>query len=187
MLTIRNTLLTTLIIALFNLAACGFQLKGQVDLPAGIEPIAITGVQNNSQLEIELRNIMTAAGITLNNTVSEANTRLNIISESTDRRTAALGERARIIEYQLLQQVTFELLDNNNRVLLGPVDLTERKFMPNDPNKVISSADEELRLRREMSQNLAARIARQLQSVTLDSPANTTPINTTPINTTTEN
>lgn len=174
MLIIRNTLFTTLILSLLALAGCGFQLKGQVNLPAGVEPIAITGVQSNSQLAIELRNIITASGIKLSEDVSTANTRLNIISDITDRRTAALGERARIIEYQLLQHVSFELLKKNNRVLLGPVDLTERKFMPNDPNKVVSSADEEQRLRREMSQNLAARIARQLQRVTIETASSST-------------
>lgn len=173
MLTIRNALFTTLTLVLLNLAGCGFQLKGQVDLPTGIEPIVITGVQSNSQLAIELRNVIAASGINLSDDVSAANSQLNIITESTDRRTAALGERARIIEYQLLQRVTFELLDKNNRVLFGPVDLTERKFMPNDPNKVVSSTDEELRLRREMSQNLAARIARQLQSVTVNTSSAT--------------
>ena len=42
--------------------------------------------------------------------------------------------------------------------------------MPNDPNKIVSANEEEKILRREMLQNLAAKIARQLQSINFDSP-----------------
>lgn len=145
------------------ITACGFQLRGNVNLPAGVEPIHIGGIDGNSQLALELRNLLKASGITLAAASNKANYSLDIISQQSDRRTASLGEGARVAEYLLIEEASFQLLNSKAERVLGPIRITERNILPNDPNKVVSSSEEEALLRREMLQNMAAKIARQLQ------------------------
>ena len=158
------------------LSACGFQLRGNVDLPDGVEPIYIGGLNTSGQLSIELRNLLTAYGIELSSDSAQANYQILISEQKTDRRTASLGAGARVAEYQLIESVSFELRNKKGRTVLGPITLTERKIMPNDPNKVVSTAEEEKILRRDMLQQLAAKIARQLRAFDYQSSL-TLPVN----------
>ncbi len=146
------------------LSACGFQLRGTVELPEGVEPIYIGGLSSSGQLSIELRNLLSAYGVELNRDAAQANYQLIILEQTTDKRTASLGAGARVAEYQLIESVSFELRNSQGSTVLGPHELTQRKIMPNDPNKVVSTAEEEKILRREMLQQLAAKIARQLRA-----------------------
>lgn len=146
----------------FLLTACGFQLRGKVTLPEGVEPLYIGGLSSNSQLGIELRNLLTASGVALTTESTTANYQLLVLEQDHDRRNASLGEGARAAEYLLIEEVTFALRNQQGERVLGPNKITERKIMPNDPNKVVSTAEEEKLLRREMLQRMAAKIARQL-------------------------
>ncbi len=161
----RRLLLTSAIVLL---TACGFQLRGNVDLPQGVEPIYIGGINKHSQLSVELRNLLTSSGIQLSDQAGDANYQLNILDSLSHKRSTALGDRALIVEYQLIETVNFELLSKDGQRVLGPNKITARKIMPNDPNKVVSANEEEKILRREMLKNLAAKIVRQLQSFNFD-------------------
>ena len=156
------------------ISACGFQLRGKVTLPAGVEPLYIAGIDSGEQLAVELRTLLSAQGVKLSSNAKDANYQLVILQQRKDRRSAALADGARVAEYQLTEIVDFELLDTKGRRVFGPSSITERKIMPNDPNKVVSTSEEEQLLRREMLQNMAAKIARQLQSVDYS----TTPVST---------
>ncbi len=143
---------------------CGFQLRGKVELPEGVEPLFIGGIASSDQLAIELRNLLSAYGVELTDNPSDANFKMNVLEQKRDKRSATLGQKAKVAEYQLTEEVNFEIRNTKGERVLGPNKLTERKIMPNDPNKVASTQDEEALLRREMLQNLAAKMARQLRN-----------------------
>lgn len=157
-----NKLCLTLLLTL-TVGACGFQLRDNVSLPDGIEPIYLAG-DKQDQLFIELSNLLTASGVQLTEEAHQANHQLLILKSEKDKRTASLGSGARVAEYLLIETVSFEMLDKKGQAVFGPVTLSERKIMQNDPNKVVSSQQEETLLRKEMLQNLAAKIARQVGS-----------------------
>ena len=153
------------LVLLFTLlASCGFHLRGTVDLPPGIEPVYIGGPNPSAPLSIELRNLLRNSGIELADDAVSSRYQLIIGEQKSDRRTASLGEGARAVEYQLIETVSFELRNQEGKAVFGPNTLTERRVVTNDPNSVASSADTENLQRREMQQNLAAKIARQLQA-----------------------
>jgi len=147
------------------LASCGFALRGNVALAPGIEPLYIEKV--GGQLGIELRTLLTSSGVELSPDLHSANTQLIIRRQNSDRHSTALGEGARVIEYQLTESVRFSVRDKFANTLFRSEKLIERKIMENDANKMASSNAEEEILRREMLQNLAATIVRQLATIQL--------------------
>ena len=146
------------------LSACGFQLRGSVNLPAGVEPLFIGGELANSQLGTEVRNLLNGNDIKLAETQESANYRLIITGRDSQTRTLSLGGGTTAAEYQLTESVTFELQNKQAETVLGPRTIDQRSIMRNDPNQVLSSGEEQQILRREMTTNLAAQIARQLGS-----------------------
>jgi LPS-assembly lipoprotein len=156
--------LTLLIIISMIITGCGFKLRGAVDLPAGVEPIYIGGIDSSAQISIELRNILSAYGVELTTDPVAANYQLIVLDVSSDRRSATLGEGAKVAEFQLTETVTFELNNTKDQTVLGPRKISTRKIIPNDPNRVVSSVEESKIFKREMLQNLAGKIARQLRA-----------------------
>ena len=147
------------------LASCGFALRGNVALAPGIEPLHIDHI--GGQLEIELRTLLTSSGVQLSQDLQQASTQLVIRKQKSGRQSTALGEGARVIEYQLTESVSFALRYNSGENIFSSGKLMERKIMENDANKIASSNAEEEILRREMVQNLAATIVRQLATIEL--------------------
>lgn len=164
----KNLFLPLLLIITMINAGCGFQLRGKVALPEGIEPLFIGGIAPSSQLAIELRNLLSAYGVELTETATDAKFKINILEQRKDKRSATLGQKAKVAEYQLTEELSFELRNAKGERVLGPKKITERKIITNEPNKVVSTKDEEDLLRREMLQNLAAKMARQLRNFDYD-------------------
>jgi LPS-assembly lipoprotein len=144
------------------ISACGFHLRGTVDLPAGIEPFYIGSGNTNDVIYIELNNIFNANGLSLTEDPGEANYQLIITTQKPDRRSTAVGIDGRIAEYQLLETATYKLKDKKGRIASGPIEITERRTLQNNPNQVISTESEEKLLRTEMKRNLARKMARQV-------------------------
>lgn len=147
------------------LPACGFQLRGQVDLPAGLEPVYVGGAYSNLGLGIELRRRLSAAGVDVTANIAQAKMLLLINKQETDWRTLAVGDGMLAAEYQLFESVVYEFRKPTGEIIFGPNKLVEQRVLPNNPDQVISTGEEEHLLREEMQQRLAAKIALQLQSL----------------------
>jgi LPS-assembly lipoprotein len=161
----RKTIKTLSILALLSLiSACGFSLRGQMDIADSVEPVYISG-NDNSQLAIEVRNLFQLNDVSLTNKATEANYKLVLLKQSRDRRTLSIGANANAVEYQLIETAVFAIEDSQNKVVLAPKTLSERRIMRNDPDQVVSKGEEEAKLRREMQQNLAAKIVRQFATI----------------------
>jgi LPS-assembly lipoprotein len=155
-------LLRTVVIAfLLSLTACGWQLRGSVSLPAGMEPLYIGGA-NNGQLAVEVRNLLAGNGVQLTDNASEANYQLQVASAGAEKRSLSLGGGTTTAEYQLTESAIFSLIDDGGQVVLGPETISQRRILRNDPNAVLSSDEEERLLRRELQSVLAAQIARRI-------------------------
>lgn len=160
----NNTLKLLIVVASLSLAACGFQLRGQVALPANIQPLYVDYAGINADLHIALRNLLRSSGVELVTNATQANAMLKLSDQEQDRRTVSVGARARSAEYQLFESVEYELRDRQGKTVFGPYKILEQRILANDPNEIVSTASEEKVLREEMRQRLAERIALQLQS-----------------------
>lgn len=153
-------LVSLLLISLIS--ACGFHLRGTVDLPTGIEPFYISSNNTHDVIYIELNNIFNANGLLLTKDPAAANYQLVITQQKADRRSTAVGIDGRIAEYQLLETATYVLKNKKGLIASGPSEITARRTLQNNPNQVISTESEEKLLRTEMKRNLARKIARQI-------------------------
>jgi LPS-assembly lipoprotein len=148
------------------LSACGFHLRGSIDfdLPEGVEPIYIGSSNTADKLQNEIRKLLKAYDVELTTIASEANHQLIILEHKLDRRSASIGRGARAAEIQLIDNVSFEIVNRQGQNVMGPNTLIERRILQNDPNRVASTSSEEALLRREMLSNLASKIARQVNA-----------------------
>lgn len=159
---VQPSLLYVLAVIL-SLSACGFQLRGlQGQWPEHIQAIHIAGVPAESDLGRALNLELEIAGASTSETRAGATHQLRVLSHEPGRRVLTVDPRARAAEIILTEAVTFELVDREDHVLLGPVTAQERRVMLDDPDRRTDKSAEERDLRSALIREVAARMVRQL-------------------------
>ena len=164
---IQNTLrqfVTFILLPLFLLTACGFHLRGAVQLPRGMEVTYLQDQQPSSSIASPLRQMLTSNGARVTNNLDEATATLRIASESFDRRIVSVGRTASEKDYELIYRVTFSALAKNNAWSSDAQEIRITREMKFDEAQVLAKTAEQDQLRNVMVQDAARQILVRLQS-----------------------
>jgi len=160
---VRAALAATLVF----LAGCGFQLRGQAQLPFGT--IYIPG---NSPLAIELRRNVTAASQTrLADSPGTAQAVFGFTQETREKTILTFTSAGRVNEYRLRYRVGFRVTDAKGAQVYLPTSeiLLTRDMTYNDAQVIAKEAEEAL-LYRDMQTDMVQQILRRLVAAKLPVP-----------------
>ncbi|MFY0699896.1 MAG: hypothetical protein JXR04_03700 [Bermanella sp.] len=156
--------ITFLASLLVFLSACGFHLRGQVDLPVGLRILDLNAQLADNLTQNILRQSLLSNGVTLS---VDAPYTLKILNESGDRRVLTVTSNAKASEYELIQNLTFELLDTKGNSISKAQTITSYRTLQYDASAEIGKAQEETNLRREMKQSNAYNVLLRLKAIKL--------------------
>ena len=161
----RRLLSCTLLGASLLLSACGFQLRG-----AGVDSIALDALRvsaqdSHSQTQQQLLDALRNNGVTVRNS---APYHLQLLGEPSYRRALNRSGRSSSAEYQLQQQLVYQITDVNGQPLVGPVTLSTERAYVSDRDNLVGSSEEEALLRREMRQELIHQLMFRLSHINAD-------------------
>lgn len=156
--------LTIFVSLLVFLAACGFHLRGQVDLPVALRILNLEAQNAALLTQNLLRQSLLSNGVTL---AVDAPYTLKIINESGDRRVLSVTSNAKASEYELTQNLSFELLDTKGNKVSEEITISSYRTLQYDASAEIGKAQEEANLRREMKQYNAYNVLLRLKAVKL--------------------
>lgn len=150
--------------AVLLLQACGFQLRGEAQLPSSISPVYIKGLGTYHELRIELAQLMDTDTVSVSDSPDEANAILRITKYEKNRRTLSVDSDGKVAEYELYEDATFTMTDNTGNELVSEQTVGVTRDYINTNTLVLGKQQEESTLRKEMRRDLAGRIVRRLQS-----------------------
>ena len=156
--------ITFLASLLVFLSACGFHLRGQVDLPVGLRILDLNAQLADNLTQNILRQSLLSNGVTLS---VDAPYTLKVLNESGDRRVLTVTSNAKASEYELIQNLTFELLDTKGNSISKAQTITSYRTLQYDASAEIGKAQEETNLRREMKQSNAYNVLLRLKAIKL--------------------
>ncbi len=133
------------------LSACGYHLRGAVELPEALKKFYVRGA--SPELAEAIVYTFRAAG-SLVATPREAGMILNVIHEDYQRRTISLSNTGYSNEYELVYRLTFDLQDNKGNILAAEqtVDVSKTYYNEQSGDTLISKGNEENLLRKELYQ-----------------------------------
>jgi len=151
-----HALLACMLAAL--LAACGFHLRGQAQLP--FESLHIPG---NNPLVVELkRNVVAASRTRLVDSPGEAQALLGFTEELREKVILSFNQ-GRVSEYQLRYRVGFRVTDAKGaRVYLPTSEILLTRDMAYSDAQVLAKETEEALLFRDMQRDMVQQIIRRL-------------------------
>jgi LPS-assembly lipoprotein len=170
----QNLKITFLASLLILLSACGWHLRGQVDLPIALRILDLNAAAADYTTQSALKQALLSNGVTLS---SDADYQLKILSERSDKRTLAVTSNAKASEYELIQSLSFVLLDSKEQVVSDEVEIKSFRTQQYDADAAIGKAQEESNMRREMKFDNANKLLLRLKSLKIFQ-AKTQPINT---------
>ncbi|MCW8885239.1 MAG: LPS assembly lipoprotein LptE [Motiliproteus sp.] len=160
--TMRTRWLSALTVVTLSVlvSACGFQLRGSVEVPESLKRIYFTAASETNVTKAT-RRLLKSNGVTLVGNSGAAPYHLEVLSETSKRRAATLTSSAKTREYELRSAVRFQIRQGSDKLVLPPTELIVERFYTFDEDNITAGDAEEAQLRREMQDNLARQLVRR--------------------------
>ncbi|MDD2722710.1 MAG: LPS assembly lipoprotein LptE [Methylovulum sp.] len=128
--------------------ACGYHLRGAVDLPEGLKKVYLEGA--SIPLREQFRKVLRTASGELTATPEAAGTIIKIANENSDQRVLSLSARGRSNELELYYRLQYGLVKSDNTVLMEnqPIEIKREYF--NDQQDMVAKDNEQQVIRNEM-------------------------------------
>lgn len=146
----------------FMLAACGFNLRGSAALP--FESLYIEGGQD---IVVDLQRAIRPTATKIMANAKDAQATLQILSEEREKRILSLDSAGRVSEFRLLYRVSFRVLDNKARPLMGAQQIELRRDITFNDSQTLAKESEEALLYRDMQIDAVQQIIRRMSAVHL--------------------
>ena len=147
-----------------SVAACGFHLRGQLDLPAAMAATYIETNGVNADLVKKLRSSLQGNGASVTSNRSEATAVLRLLSDTYDRRVLSVGGGRKVREYELHYAVRFELVEVGGDRLVTTQTIELFRDYTYDEDDILGKQGEEANIRKDMIREAADRVLRVIQA-----------------------
>lgn len=150
-----------LLLAASVINACGFHLRGAVELSDELSPVYL---QQNGVFALarEIKSLLASNKISLAENEKQSKTQLSLIDETKNRRILSVDSSGRAREYLLSYKVRFSITINKAEKVEDAVSLTRSLLF--DPDAVLAISNETEVLYKDMRRDAARRILLKLQA-----------------------
>lgn len=163
-----RTLICMILIAV-SLSACGFHLRGNIPLSDGIKNMYVNAPDGSFKDTLEDR--LSKLGANLVKSPKAGDVILNVTKAQSGRSVGTLDERGKVNSYNLRFNVTYTLLDQNQKSIRPQKTIIESRRYNFDPEFVIESESEEAELIEDMEEESVLKLIRQLAAITNFDPS----------------
>jgi len=141
----------------FNLTACGFHLRGSYHIPPELQGLSLE-LASSSPLNSPLTQRLKQSGIQLN----QGDYRLVILEDKLSKQTTNTDSRAKAAEYSLYYQVRYVLQNSEQKNISEERKLLLHRSYQYDTTAIVGKTAEEETLIKELYEEAATQITRQL-------------------------
>ena len=130
------------------LNACGYHLRGNLELPAGLKSVFLEG--GSAQLQEQFKKAMDLSSVPVASSAETAGVIIKVFDESSQRRVLSLNSTGVANDFELDYRFDYEIVSAKDQVLMmrQPVEIKREYY--NDQLAIIAKESEETVIRNEM-------------------------------------
>jgi LPS-assembly lipoprotein len=151
------------------LVGCGFQLRGQVQLPPELAVVYVRSQQAIGAppgvLNRKLPLLLASNGVTVTHDPTQATATITLLREDSGRRAVAADRFDIKREYGLVYSVAYQVTLANGKTLIAEEGLSTNRSLLFDENRVLGFEAAQESLVDSMADDLAWQILRRLQAI----------------------
>lgn len=145
------------------LSACGFHMRGAVDLPAVMQSTYIESRYPFDDMTRIIKQELRASEVNVVQQQEAATSVLQLISHRSSRRVLSVGSSGRATEYELFEEITFVLLDTQGKEYVPPQTLRMTRDFVFDEAQLLGKVEEAEDIHEQLQHALARRILTRIQ------------------------
>jgi LPS-assembly lipoprotein len=153
-----------ILLSLIMLTACGFKLRGDVELPPILQETYIESANPFTGMARALRVELEASGARIVASSEQATAVLRIVNERSENRILSVGSTGKASEYELFDEVTFQLTDRGGKMLIKRQNLRMIRDLVFDENQLLGKVSESEQLHVQMRRSLARQIITRINT-----------------------
>jgi LPS-assembly lipoprotein len=157
-----------ILIMLLLSSACGYHLRGALELPKGMKNVYLEG--GSAQLREQFKRAMDISSVPLASSPETAGLIVRIFDEDSSRRVLSLSSGGIANDFELSYRFEYELLDSKNKVLMPQQAIEIKREYYNDQVAIIAKGNEEATIRDEMYQQAVRSIVSRARVALEESP-----------------
>lgn len=144
------------------LCACGFHLRGMIDVPTWLESVAIIAKDDNKQLVNLLEAQLDAYKINVVDDPIRAKYWIQINYSNVQQQIISIGASTTPRQYQLIMTTNFSLITKKGEVIQPARTISVSRQFTSNNDRILGSNDEQLILINEMRQDTVVQIINRL-------------------------
>jgi LPS-assembly lipoprotein len=145
------------------LSACGYHLRGAIQLPENMKSIYVEG--SSGALLDQFKQIMKTSSSALSSSRTGAGIVIKVANEEFNRRVVSLSSRGKSNEFELEYRLDYEFTNAKDAPLMEKQTVEIRREYYNDQSAVIAKENEENVIRNEMYQQAVQTILNRARVV----------------------
>lgn len=130
------------------LSACGYQLRGTIELPKGMENIYLEGA--SGQLRDEIQTALKFSKGQLVSTAEAAGIVIKIHKEAMRTRVLSVSSTGKANQFELIYELLFSIYEPSGVLLMANQRVQSQRSYFNDQEEVLAQTNEEQLIRNEM-------------------------------------
>ena len=162
--------LSALVLLAVLLSACGFHLREEVRLPAGMQRLSLEGADSLSPLGRDLRKALTRSGAQVVEG-GERSAKLRIAANQFHTDVLSVGGNARANEYTIRYHVEFDVVSATGTSLLPVQTIELSRDFTFDASQALGIAAEQDLLTDELQREMVQAILRKLEALGRETPS----------------
>ncbi|NOQ35537.1 MAG: hypothetical protein GQ569_06530 [Methylococcaceae bacterium] len=135
-------------ILLLFLTACGYQLRGSIELPEGMENLYLENA--SGRLQQEIRSALKFSKGQLVSTPEEAGIVIKVLREEMKTRVLSVSSTGKANQFELIYNLNFSIFSPTGELLLANQKVNSQRHYFNDQEEVLAQTNEEQLIRNEM-------------------------------------
>lgn len=170
----RSLQAALLLVSALALAACGFHLRRNAALPSSMQRVHLV-VNGGGDLQRILARALRSAGATVEDSRGPGIAELNVPVARFSTDTLTAGGYVRITEYAVHDEVQFNVVDAEGRMLVAPQTINMSRQFSYDATDTVGNASQVQEIQRSLNDDMVQAILFRLQAVgrhPLGAPAN---------------
>lgn len=146
------------------LAACGFHLRGQADMP--FESVYVQGA-GSSEFATELRRVFEGSkSVMLTDEADHAQVVINIVEEQQEQKILSISQSGSVNEFQLVYRVSYRVMNSKMEDVVAPDEIRVLRDLTYDDTQTLGKESEVKLLFRDMRADAVQQLLRRLSVVT---------------------
>ena len=150
--------------ATFALSACGFHVRGEVQLPATMQRVHVQIADPYSPLGRDLEAALKRSGAKVENAAGDGIAEIAIPAVSLAPTVRSVGANAFVNEFSMVYHVEMQITDANGKILMPRQVIEHSREFTFDQTQAIGTSAEQDEIKKEMERDMVPALLRRIEA-----------------------